>query len=144
MRKSHWFSLTAGIVALDQITKALFIKADQALIPGFLDLRGVQNTGAAFSMLSGRSWLVGLLSLGVIVVLVFLAMRMPHDRVISLGLAFMVGGAAGNLADRLWRGFVVDFFELTFVSFPVFNVADIFITVGAILAAIRVLTLKEV
>lgn len=144
MRKSRWFVLIAGVIALDQVTKAFFFDAECVLLPGALHLRGVRNTGAAFSMLSANPFLVALLSFGVIVVLVILSFQMMREGVIAFGLALMVGGAAGNLIDRLWRGYVVDFLELTFVSFPVFNIADAFITAGAILAAIGVLRIKEV
>ena len=68
MRKSRWFVLIAGVIALDQVTKAFFFDAECVLLPGALHLRGVRNTGAAFSMLSANPFLVALLSFGVIVV----------------------------------------------------------------------------
>lgn len=124
---------------LDQASKAL-VEARMALheavefLP-FLALFHSRNTGVAFSLLSGSGniWLV-LLVLIVIVFVTVLALRTDATQIAArLGFALVIGGALGNLADRLARGHVVDFiyFHTPVWSFAVFNLADAFITIGA-------------
>ena len=127
------------IVAADQFTKYLTV-ANIALyeeipfIPGLLQLTYVRNTGAAFSSFLGQQWLFAL------IFVVFTAMVFYEYRKQSMGLTqlewwcvFAVyGGGLGNMIDRVRLGYVVDMIETTFIEFPVFNVADCFITCGCI------------
>ena len=103
-------------------------------LPHLMDLTYVRNTGAAFSSFSGLTWLLALVSLAATVALVLLLRRDffpgPLGR---LTLSLLLAGAAGNLIDRVFLGFVTDMFQTTFISFAVFNVADICVVVGGVL-----------
>ena len=135
------FSLfIAGIVAADQFTKYLTVLnialyEDVPFIPGLLQLTYVQNTGAAFSSFEGQQWLFAL------IFVVFTLCILWEYRKNSMGfttlerwcIAAIYGGGLGNMIDRVRMGYVVDMIETTFIEFPVFNVADCFITCGCIL-----------
>ena len=127
------------IVGADQFTKYLTVAnialgQDVEFIPGFLGLTYVQNTGAAFSSFEGMLWLF------VLIFAVFTGALIWEYRKQSLHLsAFdwwcvmaVYGGGLGNMIDRLRLGYVVDMIETKFIRFPVFNVADCFITCGCI------------
>ena len=126
-------------VALDQIVKALIrpleIGADVPFLPGILQLTHLENSGAAFSMLSGgwARWLLVALSAAFVIVgsVVILKKVFPHP-LAQWSLAAVVSGAAGNLIDRALVGTVTDMFETLFIRFAVFNVADIFVVCGGI------------
>ena len=140
-----WLLPAVPIAALDQwvkwwatenlLPKVVFssqLHFTQPFVPG-VDLTYVTNTGAAFSMLGGGAarWFlaaVSALAAAAIVVTVCKGWVTRPFGVISL--SCVLGGAAGNLIDRVWQGYVVDMFEFTFVKFAIFNVADIFISVG--------------
>jgi signal peptidase II len=134
-----YFILAALIVLLDQMSKYLLTmklsggEIDR-LLPGLLRMEYVRNTGAAFSFLSDMRWVLVAVSAVVIVLIAvgLIRYRDKIDLVGKLGLAFILGGALSNLADRALFGYVSDFFEFEFVRFAVFNVADIFITVGGV------------
>lgn len=134
------------IVVLDQLVKAaasarLGIEGASApFLPGILRLTLVHNYGASWGMLSGRtSLLLIVTALVCLAILTALLLGKPGSKVGKLSLAFILGGAAGNAVDRFVMGYVVDMFETEFVSFPVFNLADCFITAGAALLIIWVL-----
>ncbi len=126
----------AAVVVLDQLSKA-WVRA--ALVPGkpvtlvphVMDLSLVYNTGAAFSMGEGRGALFVLICAGCCV-LAWRERDMPPALLVMLGC--VCGGGIGNAIDRVVAGRVTDFFATTFMDFAVFNVADVFITCGVILA----------
>ena len=144
------YALTAAVlVALDQLVKYLVMTRiplgeHVPFIPCILDLTYVQNTGAAFSMFSEHTWALALLSLVMSVVLGLAIwknfFRHPLGK---LTLTLLLAGAVGNLIDRALRGFVVDMFNVLFVRFAVFNVADICVVVGGIAAGLYYLFLQE-
>lgn len=128
----------AAAVAADQITK-LLVRAHipygtgVKLIPGVVQLTYVRNTGAAFSMLSGARWLFLVLVVVFFGVVAFLIRRKILSKPVELwALAAIGGGAIGNAIDRALTGEVTDMIEPLFMQFAVFNVADIFITCGAV------------
>lgn len=97
----------------------------------------VQNTGAAFSILSGKMWLLSIVSvLFCIGTVLFFIIKKPKNKLLCVALTLIFAGALGNAIDRVSYGYVVDFIETTFMNFAVFNIADIAITVGAILFVI--------
>ena len=102
------------------------------LIPGVIRLRYLENDGAMFGFMSGQRWVLVGVMLVSIVVLIFILLRYNEGFWGTLGLASVLGGAVGNFIDRVRFGYVVDMFEFEFVRFAVFNIADIFITLGAI------------
>ena len=135
-----WMSLfAAGIVAVDQFTKfvvleniALYEKVP--FLPGFIGFTYVQNTGGAWSLFSGMMWLF-VLVFAVLTVLIFVEYfwkRMPFTKFERWCIAAIYGGGLGNIIDRVRLGYVVDMIETEFITFPVFNVADCFITCGSI------------
>ena len=131
--------IAIAIVAADQLVKLwsvsnLLGREPVEFIHGILNLRYVENTGAAFSILTGQRWLFIALTpvaVGVICYIIFAKKITNKVGLISLGM--VLGGALGNFVDRLLRGYVVDMFEFAFIKFPVFNIADIFITCGGLL-----------
>jgi len=151
--RSPPFALAAAIVLLDRITK-LWIQATVSLydahpvIPGFFDIVHTENRGMAFGLFSdGESSLRSVLLVGVaLVVLVFVSAmlwRLPSQpvhgrRLTGVALALVLGGAVGNVYDRLFRGSVTDFLDIYVgeVHWPAFNVADSAITIGAGLLAL--------
>ena len=143
MKKGKVFWIIVILVLiLDRITKELApgLPADGlVLIPGVLGLRYLENTGIAFSLLSGMPRLMGILGLA-LVVGGFIWLRKKKIALFPLtGLTLMAGGALGNMPDRLIRGFVPDMIETLFVNFPVFNIADSCLTVGCILVMVSLL-----
>lgn len=132
--------LAAGaIVGLDQWTKYLTVRHIPAggyvpVLPGVFHLTYLRNSGAAFSMLEGARWFFLALTL-VFLVLAAACIRrkwIAHP-LGQWALVLVCGGAAGNLTDRLLHGSVVDMIELDFMHFAIFNVADCFVTIGAVL-----------
>lgn len=125
--------IAAAVFLADRITKLFaerFLRSAVTLIPGVLGLRPARNTGMAFSLLSGHPLLLCILSLGILTG-AFLALRKKKlDSVSQTGLMMMLGGAAGNLADRLLSGYVPDMIEFLFIRFAVFNVADACLVTG--------------
>ena len=129
-------------IALDQLTKwwslnwlSKLPSGQITLLPGILELRYVENRGAAFSMFWGKTGLFIVISAVIIALLAYFLLRYRATESIwtRIAIASVIGGASGNLIDRIFRGSVVDMFNPLFVNFAVFNVADIFITCGTIL-----------
>ena len=129
------------ILALDRVTKHYTIAVlgagvTKSLIKGLVSLHYVENTGAAFSMLSEKkNFLTCFIFLAVICLTVYLIKNSKKSLFLNISLILIIAGGCGNLIDRLLYGFVVDFIDPVFVNFAVFNVADIAITVGAFLMA---------
>lgn len=134
-RRRAWLSALT-VVALDQLTKvwaqsALSPSLSKPFLPGLLRLRLVFNTGAAFSLFTGATAVLGVVSLVVAVGVAFWIQSQPLARPWQwLGSGALLGGAIGNGLDRWRLGSVVDFLELVPVQFPVFNLADVAINVA--------------
>ncbi len=145
-----YFALAALFVGLDQLVKYLVVQniqpgAHVPLIPHVLELTYVRNTGAAFSLFQEHTGLLALVSVAVSVLLAAalwknLLFRRPLGK---LTLTLLLAGAVGNLIDRVFRGFVVDMFNVLFMEFAVFNVADICVVVGGAAAALYYLFLMN-
>ncbi len=137
--KNRLFWISAFIAFfLDQITKywvmqTLNLGQTLALLPGIFHITYVTNTGAAFSLLSGKVEWLRWLSLGVSLVLIALACFSPVlNRWDQLGYGLILGGAIGNGIDRFALGYVVDFLDFRLINFAVFNIADSFISIGIV------------
>ena len=136
-----YYSLFAAlIVAADQVTKYLTVTnialfEDVPFLPGLLQLTYVQNTGAAFSSFEGQQWLFALIFLFFTGMIFYEYFKKPlkFQPFERWFIAAIYGGGLGNMIDRVRLGYVVDMIETTFMDFPVFNVADCFITCGCIL-----------
>lgn len=143
-KTKHYFFLSLLLVLLDQITKLLiygYIKPNNSIvINDFFSLTHVHNYGAAFSFLADQSgwqryFLSGISLLASIAIIIWMY-RIKASRMLKLSaLSILLAGAVGNLIDRFFLGFVIDFIDLHYQTFywPVFNVADILITVGVAL-----------
>lgn len=140
------------VLVADQVTKALVRDAlalheSRTIVPGLLDLTHVRNTGAAFGILNSADFafkplLMMVVAFAALVAIGAYAVRLgAHERIARLGLALILGGAVGNLLDRLVHGYVLDFVDVYYrhVHFWAFNVADAAITTGAILVLFEVL-----
>ena len=129
----------AGIVASDQITKALVLAniplyGEVEVLPGVVGLTYVRNYGAAFSSFQGMQWLFAVIFVifTLLVVWEYRKKALPFTTFERWCIAAIYGGGLGNMIDRVRFGYVVDMIETQFVEFPVFNVADSFITCGCI------------
>jgi signal peptidase II len=142
----------AGVVVFDQVTKLLVLRTlplygSTPIIPGFADLVHVHNAGVAFGLLNdpdhpGRKLITTALALAALLGIAYYARHVQRgERVARLGLSMILGGAIGNLADRIRQGFVVDFVDLYWRDwhFWAFNVADAAITIGAVLIFVELL-----
>jgi signal peptidase II len=145
-----YFLAAAALVALDQYTKlairsTLELGEQLTLLPGVLGLTYVQNTGMAFSSLSGATWFLTLVSLAAsIAVAVMLLRNHPFSHPFGKWtLALILAGAVGNLIDRFFLHYVTDMIQVLFVNFAVFNVADCCVVVGGFLLAVYVLFFYE-
>jgi len=147
--------LILGIVAADQIAKALVRDAvplydSKTLIPGLLDLAHVRNEGVAFGLFNSMDvpykWaFTTTLALAALFGITYYARHIrPNERLARIGLSMILGGALGNLIDRVWAGYVLDFVDVYWRGwhFWAFNVADACISIGAILVFIDLLLVK--
>ena len=151
-RISPLWAISVAIVALDQITKALIrghlpLHSSQTLIPGVLELIHVQNAGVAFGLMNdfahpSRRLLTLALAVAALIGIGYYARHLRREeRLARSGLSLILGGAIGNLVDRMRDGFVVDFMDVYWRNwhFWAFNVADAAITVGAGLVVLELL-----
>ena len=131
-----YFVIAAAVVGLDQLTKYLVLKnltsvSTVPLIKNVLHLTYVENRGAAFGMLSNNRWVFMVISSLVIVVMTaYIVINRRGGVLGNVAVAFVLGGGIGNMIDRIWRGFVVDFIDFRLINFYVFNAADSFVCVG--------------
>ncbi len=142
--------MLAAIIAIfaviaDQITKYLVVLnielgGSAPFIPKVMSFYHTRNTGAAFSMLSDKRWVFMVLSVvSMALIVVLLVKEYKRHILLNISLSMILGGGIGNMIDRIRLGYVVDFFHTDFVDFAIFNVADCFITVGAVLLGVYVL-----
>ncbi|MBR6933997.1 MAG: signal peptidase II [Clostridia bacterium] len=144
--KALMFIAVCGvIIAVDQITKQLIYKnifygSSIVLIPRFLEISHVHNTGAAWGMFNQHTGILSAVTLAACAGLAFLYSQ-SKKKLFSAALLMVIGGALGNLIDRISRGFVIDFIRVWIFKyeFPNFNVADSCITVGCVLMIIAVM-----
>lgn len=137
--------LSIAILSLDILTKLVvelnFGKGDTLpLIRDIFHLTYVENQGIAFGMFSGGRWIFIIVSVLVLGFIAYIYSKTVHrSKFLKIGTALVYGGAIGNMLERLAKGYVVDFFDFRLIGFPVFNVADIAICVGAVMLLIHFL-----
>jgi signal peptidase II len=129
------------LLIADQFTKVLILGyyqlGDSSPVTGFFNIVRVHNSGAAFSFLSSASgwqrWFFTAIGLGAAVFIVYMLRSHPGQKLFSFALACILGGAIGNVIDRLLHGYVVDFLDFHYAGthFPAFNIADSAISIGA-------------
>ncbi|CAN7725082.1 signal peptidase II [Pseudorhodoferax sp. LjRoot39] len=138
-----WLLLAAAIFVADQWTKQWILDhyqhGDATVVTSFFNIVRAHNPGAAFSFLAGASgwqrWFFTAIGVGAAVFIVWLLRAHAGQRLFSFALTLILGGAIGNVVDRLQHGYVVDFLDFHWAGwhFPAFNIADSGITVGAVL-----------
>ena len=153
-RKENWkFLLLADLifvaagVALDQFTKYLAVihlKGQEAveLIPGVLELRYLENRGAAFGMMQGGKVFFLIITPIVLAAVIYALIKMPKMgkyRILRILLNCIAVGAVGNMIDRIRLDYVVDFIYIVLINFPIFNVADMYVTFSTVILVIQVL-----
>lgn len=135
------------LIAFDQWTKSLAIthlmgKEPLDIIPNVFQLYYLENRGAAFGMMQGQQFFFIVIALIAVVFVAIAYFKLPWEKryhyLRALGIA-IAGGAVGNLIDRVGRGYVVDFFYFKLIDFPVFNVADIYVSVATVILALLIL-----
>ena len=130
-------AIIAGIIGLDQLTKWLAVVNLQGE-PSFplwrevLHFTYTENTGMAFGMLKDHRWVFMVFStVSIIALIVYLFRFRPESRWMQVSMAFIIGGGIGNMIDRIFLGYVVDFIDFTLINFAIFNIADSFVCIGA-------------
>ncbi len=140
-----WIVVSAFLIGFDQFTKFLVTENISEydtlkIINGIIDFVNVKNTGAAFSILNNATWFLALISaVFCIGIVVYLLITKPKNKLYCTGLCMMFAGAFGNGIDRIFRGYVIDFIKTVFIDFPIFNIADILIVLGAFLCVLYVM-----
>jgi len=133
----YLIAILAGVIA-DQLVKLwtvanLGLYETAPLLPGIVELMYIQNTGGGFSILEGKTWLLTAMTVVLMAVLAVLLWKKVYSHPLAMwSLTLVLSGGIGNLIDRVRLGYVVDMFNFQFMSYPVFNVADILVVVGAI------------
>ena len=148
-KRSHpliYFIFSVIIILIDRgiklwIIRSLEVGQAMEFIPGILRIIHVENTGAAFSIFNNMRWPLVVVSSVAVIVLAFVILLYRDGEIGRLAASFMLGGAVGNLVDRIVTGAVTDMFEPEFMNFAVFNVADIFVVVGCIIFVIHLIHL---
>lgn len=138
-----WYALLlAACIAGDQLLKYwvvrhLEIGQSAAFLPGLVQLTRLHNTGAAWGSFSGSTALLTAVTAVLLVAVAWLVLKKVIRHPLGLCAAMLVlGGGIGNMIDRICRGYVVDMFDLEFMDYPIFNLADCFVVVGVILGAV--------
>ena len=138
-----WYAtLLAACIGLDQllkwwVTANLEVGQSAALLPGIVRLTRLHNTGAAWSSFSGKTGVLAVVTIILMAAVVWLVVKKLVRHPLGLTAAMLVlGGGVGNMIDRIFRGYVVDMFDLEFMDYPIFNLADIFVVAGVILGAV--------
>tara|TARA_B100001057_G_scaffold382764_1_gene388886 strand:- start:172 stop:636 length:465 start_codon:yes stop_codon:yes gene_type:complete len=135
-KRFYFILLSLSIILSDQLTKSIINKYHKVLINNdliFFSIDFVKNYGAAFNLLNGNRIFLSIVSIIITVILIYLILIKKN--IINLDLisySFILGGTVGNGIDRITKGYVIDFINLNFISFPVFNIADISINIGLI------------
>lgn len=131
-----YYLIALLIISLDQVTKYwtvqnIALHETKEFIPGILSLTYIRNTGAALSILEGQMIFFYIVTVIVVAAIVYSLQKYGKGQpLFSTALSFILGGAIGNFIDRLLYQFVVDMLKLEFISFPIFNIADVSLTIG--------------
>lgn len=129
------------IIMLDQISKLIMIDKNINIIPQILNFSYTQNTGMAFGLISNNIIFVIIFNIVILgIIIKFLKENNDSiDYTVLVSLILIVSGGIGNLIDRILRGYIVDFIKFDFINFPIFNVADISVTIGVLILIIVII-----
>ena len=146
------FVLAALLIAADQISKYFAVlrlknQAAYSVVDGVFEFHYLENRGAAFGMLQGQKFFFVFIAAVILGIIVYVLWKVPYQKryiKLHMTLVFIASGAVGNLIDRVRYDYVVDFLYFSLINFPVFNVADIYVTLAAIyLAILLIFVYKE-
>mgnify|MGYP004524870063 FL=1 len=139
--KKIWLGLLPGLLTLllDRLTKKALFGRNRMLLPGVIRITSARNTGMALGLMPNSAWAVLLLSALLLGLCIWLLRGMRLSGMAAAGVSLMAGGALGNLIDRAALGYVRDLFELLFVKFYIFNIADVGVVAGAVLCGASLL-----
>ena len=143
-----YFIIISLILVFDIFTKYLssfyFKVSEIEVIKNILYFTYGENRGAAFGIMQNKQWFFILITLILIIAMILYILKVkPQDILLKLSLSFIIGGGIGNLIDRVFKGYVVDFIDLRIINYPVFNIADCFVVIGAVLLCVYILFSKE-
>lgn len=141
------FFSTLILIFLDQLAKFLALtelkgKEPIQIIKGVFELQYLENRGAAFGILQGKKVFFIIITVVILVAVVFIYFHLPvskHYNWMRITLVLLTAGAIGNFIDRIIRNYVIDFFYFKLINFPIFNVADVYVSVAAVLLVILIL-----
>lgn len=142
-----FFAIITIIITIDQIAKNLALKylrpiVSYPLIKDFFHLTYAENPGAAFSILQGKQVLLVSTTIIFTIILIYYLIKTKTKRdtlLFKISLSLIIGGAIGNLIDRVYLSYVIDFFDFRYINFAIFNTADSFVVVGTILLAFTII-----
>lgn len=156
MKKQYWLDslMVISILVADQLLKAYVqttnwgihgnVLVEHDLIPGILGLTKLHNNGAAWSFMEGNLWFFYVVTIIAVAVISYMYWKMRKHAFLASSLAMIFAGTIGNFVDRVRQGFVVDMFDLKFINFPIFNIADMALTVGVAMLFIAIIRDKEI
>ncbi|MGE7365883.1 signal peptidase II [Desemzia incerta] len=131
-----YYLLAAVLIAIDQMVKWKIVQNfslydELEVIPEFFSLYYIQNRGAAWGILPGRMGFFFIITILIVGYLIYTFHNLPQKSILSgISFSFILAGALGNFIDRMRLGYVIDMFRFDFIDFPIFNVADVFLTIG--------------
>ncbi|MCH5357286.1 signal peptidase II [Limosilactobacillus reuteri] len=125
------------------VASSIVLGGSKQLIPGIIELTNLRNSGAAWSIFEGQQTFFTIITIIAIIVIGYFIWQYRKNISMLIGLSFIMAGTIGNFIDRLRQGYVVDMFETTFINFPIFNIADMCLTIGVIWLIICILKEKD-
>lgn len=125
------------------VASSIVLGGSTQLIPGIIELTNLRNSGAAWSLFEGQQTFFTIITIVAIIVIGYFIWQYRKNVPMLIGLSLIMAGTIGNFIDRLRQGYVVDMFETTFINFPIFNIADMCLTIGVIWLIICILREKD-
>ncbi len=125
------------------VASSIVLGGSKQLIPGIIELTNLRNSGAAWSIFEGQQTFFTIVTIIAIIVIGYFIWQYRKNIPMLIGLSLIMAGTIGNFIDRLRQGYVVDMFETTFINFPIFNIADMCLTIGVIWLIICILKEKD-
>ena len=125
------------------VASSIVLGGSKQLIPGIIELTNLRNSGAAWSIFEGQQTFFTIITIVAIIVIGYFIWQYRKNIPMLIGLSLIMAGTIGNFIDRLRQGYVVDMFETTFINFPLFNIADMCLTIGVIWLIICILKEKD-
>ena len=125
------------------VASSIVLGGSKQLIPGIIELTNLLNSGAAWSIFEGQQTFFTIITIVAIIVIGYFIWQYRKNIPMLIGLSLIMAGTIGNFIDRLRQGYVVDMFETTFINFPIFNIADMCLTIGVIWLIICILKEKD-